>query len=82
MRSKESPLSFGNVERELGIGPVRLLKENSMVSRFVSSARKSGMGPERFAHVMTRNLSLLSLVMDRGIGPVRLGCLCHQRTSR
>lgn len=53
-RSKASPVRFGNLESELGIDPVRLLNENSIDTRLLISLRKSGMGPERLAQVMTR----------------------------
>jgi len=54
---------LGSRESELGMEPERLLEESLINSRFLSWARKSGIGPEIPVLVIRRYFSLVSLAM-------------------
>lgn len=47
--------------------------------RFLSWARKSGIGPDTLVQLMMRVLSLVSLAIVGWIGPVRFGSLWNSR---
>jgi len=73
---------LGKWKRLEGSVPERWFSERSKKVSLFNLAMKLGIGPDIPVFLIVRDLRLVSLVMDRGIEPVRFGNWYRSRLSK